>query len=44
MIFTGSFDGFPTASCIDAGLRKTAIFCTDPLDLNNSHFYDNKNE
>ncbi|MEK6263536.1 MAG: glycosyltransferase, partial [Clostridium sp.] len=42
MIFTGSFDGFPTASCIDAGLRKTAIFCTDPLDLNNSHFKDNE--
>jgi glycosyltransferase involved in cell wall biosynthesis len=42
MIFTGSFDGFPTASCIDAGLRKTAIFCTDPLNLNNSHFKDNE--
>ena len=30
----GSFDGFPTASCTDAGLRKTAIFCTDELGLN----------
>ncbi|HEY3477194.1 MAG TPA: glycosyltransferase, partial [Anaerolineales bacterium] len=30
----GSFDGFPTASCVDAGLRKTAIFCTDELGLN----------
>jgi glycosyltransferase involved in cell wall biosynthesis len=42
MIFTGSFDEFPTLSCIDAGIRKTAIFCTDPLDLNNSHFKDNE--
>ncbi|MCB2291685.1 class I SAM-dependent methyltransferase [Clostridium sp. CS001] len=42
MIFTGSFDGFPTASCIDAGICKTAIFCTDPLSLNNSYFKDNK--
>ncbi|MBW9173896.1 class I SAM-dependent methyltransferase [Clostridium estertheticum] len=40
MIYTGSFDGFPTASCTDAGLCKTAIFCTDPLELNNSLFKD----
>jgi len=33
-IFDGSFDGFPTASCVDAGIRKTAIFCTDELSLN----------
>ena len=38
MIYKGSFDGFPTASCTDAGLCKTAIFCTDPLNLNNGHF------
>ncbi len=30
----GSFDGFPTASCTEAGLRGVAIFCTDELDLN----------
>jgi len=30
----GAFDGFPTASCIEAGLRKTAILCTDELKLN----------
>ncbi|MBU3112293.1 glycosyltransferase family 4 protein [Clostridium lacusfryxellense] len=40
MLSKGSFDGFPTASCTDAGLCKTAIFCTDPLNLNNSHFID----
>jgi glycosyltransferase involved in cell wall biosynthesis len=41
-LFTGSFEGFPNARCIEAGLHKTAIFCTDPLDLNNSYFKDNK--
>ena len=41
-IFKGSFDGFPTTRCIEAGLHKTAIFCTDPLVLNNSHFKDNE--
>lgn len=34
----GAFDGFPTAACTDAGLRETAIFCTDPLQLNNDHY------
>lgn len=33
-ICPGSFDGFPTASCTEAGLRKTAMFCTDPLSMN----------
>jgi len=28
-ILPGSFDGFPTASCIEAGLRGVAIFATD---------------
>ena len=37
----GSFDGFPTASCTEAGLRKVAVFCTDELKLNN-HFIDNE--
>ena len=30
----GAFDGFPTASCTEAGLRKVAVFCTDELHLN----------
>ncbi len=30
----GYFDGFPTASCTDAGVRKVAMFCTDELHLN----------
>ncbi len=29
-----AFDGFPTASCTEAGLRNVAILCTDPLELN----------
>lgn len=37
----GAFDGFPTGSCVEAGLRKVAVFCTDELKLNN-HFTDNK--
>jgi glycosyltransferase involved in cell wall biosynthesis len=39
-IYDGSFDGFPTGSCIDAGLRETAIFCTDELLLNSGFFVD----
>jgi glycosyltransferase involved in cell wall biosynthesis len=35
MIYDGSFDGFPTGTCVDAGLRKTAMFCADELHLNN---------
>ena len=30
----GSFDGFPTGCCVDAGLNGTAILCTDPLNQN----------
>lgn len=41
-IFQGSFDGFPTASCTDAGLRKTAIFCTDELKLNHDFFKEDE--
>lgn len=34
----GVFDGFPTTTCVDAGIRNTAIFCTDELHLNNDFF------
>jgi glycosyltransferase involved in cell wall biosynthesis len=37
----GAFDGFPTGSCVEAGLRKVAVFCTDELKLN-SHFINNE--
>lgn len=30
----GSFDGFPTTSCVEAGLRGVAMFLSDPLQLN----------
>ncbi|MCK7520977.1 MAG: glycosyltransferase [Ignavibacteriales bacterium] len=41
-ISKGSFDGFPTASCTDAGLRKTAIFCSDELNLNDKYYIENE--
>ena len=40
-ISPGAFDGFPTATCTEAGLCGTLIMCTDPLGLNNGRF---KNE
>ena len=39
-LFKGAFDGFPTTACIDAGLRRTALFCTDPLGMNDGFFVD----
>ena len=30
----GAFDGFPTGSCVSAGLQEAAIFCTDVLNVN----------
>lgn len=37
-IHKGSFDGFPLGCLTDAATRKVAMFCTDPLDLNNNRF------
>lgn len=39
-IFPGAFDGFPTASCTEAGLRGTAIFATDEFGSGNGRFTD----
>jgi glycosyltransferase involved in cell wall biosynthesis len=36
MLRKGTFDGFPTASCTEAGVRKVAMFCTDELQLNSA--------
>lgn len=33
-IITGGFDGFPTASCVEAGLQGVALLLSDPLNLN----------
>lgn len=41
-ISPGSFDGFPTASCIEAGIRGTAIFATDEFHSAAGHFTDGK--
>ena len=40
-LFKGSFDGFPTGCCTEAGLNKLAIFCTDELNMN-TKFEDEK--
>lgn len=37
-----SYDGFPTGCCIDAALHNVAVFCTDPLNMN-EHFEHMKN-
>lgn len=43
-IFPGSFDGFPTASCTEAGLRGTAIFATDEFNSGaDGRFTDGEN-
>lgn len=36
-----SYDGFPTGCCIDAALHNVAVFCTDPLNMN-EHFEHEK--
>lgn len=36
----GSFDGFPTASCTEGGLRGVAIFCTDEFNSASGRFTD----
>jgi glycosyltransferase involved in cell wall biosynthesis len=41
MITKGVFDGFPTGSAIQAGLRGVAVFCTDEL-MQNLAFRDKK--
>jgi len=43
-IASGSFDGFPTASCTEAGLRGTAIFAIDEFNSGgNGRFTDEEN-
>ena len=39
-ILPGSFDGFPTASCTEGGLRGVAIFCTDEFNSARGTFVD----
>ncbi|MEJ8552674.1 glycosyltransferase [Tepidibacter sp. Z1-5] len=34
VLYPGSFDGFPTGCCVEAGLAGVSIFCTDKLNLN----------
>ncbi len=37
MLAKGAFDGFPTGSCVAAGLQEAAIFCTDVLKMNTDY-------
>jgi hypothetical protein len=39
-IWPGSFDGFPTTSCTEGGLRGVAIFCTDEFNSAAGNFID----
>ncbi len=39
----GAFDGFPTATCIEAGLQNTLIMCTDPKLLHQDYFVTGEN-
>ncbi|MEF3692332.1 MAG: glycosyltransferase family 4 protein [Candidatus Moraniibacteriota bacterium] len=34
VLMPGSFDGFPTGSCVEAGLSGVAVFCSDELNMN----------
>jgi glycosyltransferase involved in cell wall biosynthesis len=34
LLLPGAFDGFPTGSCMEAGMCGVAVFCSDPLQLN----------
>ncbi len=34
----GAFDGFPLTTCLDAALYEVAVFCSDPLNLNEGRF------
>ncbi len=38
----GAFDGFPTGSCVEAGLCGVALMCTDELGQN-THLHDGEN-
>lgn len=40
IIRQGAFDGFPTACCVDAGLRETAMFSCDEMGQNRGYFKD----
>lgn len=38
----GAFDGFPTASCTEAGLRETVIICSDELEMSKGYYENGK--
>jgi len=42
LISPGAFDGFPTASCIEAGVRGVAMFATDEFGSGTGRFTDGR--
>lgn len=40
ILFKGAFDGFPTASCTEAGLRETVMLCSDELNMSIGYYND----
>lgn len=38
----GAFDGFPTASCTEAGIRETVMLCSDMLNMHENYYVDNE--
>ncbi len=43
VIIKGAFDGFPTTTCVDAALRKVAIFSTCEFEKDNGFYINGKN-
>lgn len=43
ILLNGAFDGFPTASCTEAGIRETLILCTDELNMCNDYYKNMEN-
>lgn len=38
----GAFDGFPTASCTEAGLREVVMMCSDELSMHETFYKNNE--
>lgn len=38
ILANGAFDGFPTASCTEAGIREVVMLCTDPFNMHENYY------
>lgn len=43
ILANGAFDGFPTASCTEAGVRKVVMLCSDELDMCQNYYSNGEN-